>query len=160
MADHSQPASAGPRWGTVLTIGGLLILLSTITYSAHELRAYEDKVVELQTRLDAQALDSRPKVPMETPATETTATVEADVASGRASAKEIERLNAELTAARQEASNAQANADKCVADAGGLKQDLEREKADREADRRKVEETITQLRNELKKHQDRCIIVQ
>ena len=68
-------------------------------------------------------------------------------------------MNTELTAARHEASNAQANVDKCEAYVGGLRQDLEREKADREAERRRVEETISQLRNELKKYQDRCTIV-
>jgi len=159
MVNHSQPASGSPLSGTVLTIGGLLILLSTITYSAHELRAYEDKVVELQSRLEAQALGSGRTVSTETPAKETTGTVDAVAADGGAAAKEIERLSTELTAARHEASNAQAKVDKCEANVGGLRQDLEREKADREADRRKVEETISQLRNELKRYQDRCTIV-
>jgi uncharacterized protein (DUF342 family) len=159
MTNHSQPASGSPLWGTVLTIGGLLILLSTITYSAHELRAYEDKVIELQSQLDARALGSEMTVSTATPAKETNETVGKDAADVGAAADEIERLNKELGAARQEASNAQSHTDKCESDVGGLTQDLERERADREADRRKVEETIIQLRNELKKYQDRCTIV-
>lgn len=159
MVNHSQPASGSPLWGTALTIGGLLILLSTITYSAHELRVYEDKVVELQSRLEAQAVSSGTTVSTETPAKEATATVDADAADGGGAAKEIERLNTELTAAQHAASNAQANVEKCEAYVEGLRQDLEREKSDREADRRKVEESISQLRNELKRYQDRCTII-